>query len=72
MQSRMRYLLPLILAALFPLSSLAEASPPQNAAPTHWALFSGKKSKKPKKEKKAPKSKRTHGAKKQRSAKSGH
>jgi len=72
MQRRMRYLFPLILAALFPLSTLAEESVPQNTAPTRYALFFGKKSKKPKKQQKTPKSKRAHGAKKQRSAKSGH
>ena len=70
MQSRMRYFVPLILAALIPLSCLAEASAAQKPASTQWALSLGKKkTKKPKKQHKAPKSKRTHGAKKQRSSK---
>ncbi len=61
----MRYLIPLILAALIPLSSLAETSAPAQASSTRYALFSGKK--KNKKQKKTPKSKRS---KKQPRAKS--
>ncbi len=67
MQSRMRYLIPLILAALIPLSSLAETSVPSKDASGRYALSFGKK--KNKKQRKTPKSKRSHGAKKHGSAK---
>ena len=70
MQNRMRYFVPLILAALLPLSCLAEASASQTTAPTRYALSLGKKkSKKPKKQSKNKKSKSSHKAKK---AKSSH
>ncbi len=73
MQSRMRYLLPLVLAALLPVSGLADAAASQKPESARWALsFGKKKTKKPKKQKKTPKSKRSHGAKKQPRAKSGH
>ncbi len=70
MQSRMRYLIPLILAALIPLSSLAGTSAPANGGSARYALFFGKKKNKTKKQQKTPKSKRSHGAKKQHRAKS--
>ncbi len=61
MQSRsMRYILPILLAALFPLSGFSETLVSSSPQPAHsqWALTKGKKSKTLKKHKKAPKSKR--------------
>ncbi len=64
----MRYFVPLILAALLPLSSLATNPVPQHETTTRYAVSKGKKTKKPKKQHKTPKSKRSHGAKKAKSA----
>lgn len=68
MHSRMRYLIPLILAAAIPLSGLAATSVPAQAGSARYALSFGKK--KNKKQHKTPKSKRSHGAKKQKRTKS--
>lgn len=66
----MRFLVPIVLAALLPISGLALNYAPERTAPTRYALSHGKKAHKPKKQHKAPKSK--HSKKSKRAPKSRH